>query len=103
MSDMRAERRGAGGGRGGGGGEFGCGRGHGEHRGRPARLAGRGSSLLGPGAARGGQWERPIADLGVHHMAWPANMHCRGDRHRAPPQASCVKSKSSTDWLSRRA
>ena len=42
----------------------------------------------GPGMRRA-QWEGPSRALGVHHMAWPANVQCRQERHRASPQASC--------------
>ena len=66
-----------------------CGRNHSEHRGRPVWLTGHGSWLLGAGAPRGDQWERPVECLGVHHMAWPADMQCRGERYCAAPSASC--------------
>ena len=32
------------------------------------------------GAAQGDQWERPVEDLGVHHMEWPADMQSRWER-----------------------
>ena len=51
--------------------------------------SGCGSSLPGDGVTRGNQWERPVADLGVHHMAWPTDMQCRWERHHASPQAAC--------------
>ena len=38
---------------------------------------------------RGDQWERPVAGLGVHHMAWPANMQSRREHHCASPQTAC--------------
>ena len=46
-------------------------------------------SLPEAGAPRGDQWERPVADLGVHHMVWPADMQCCRERHCASPQAAC--------------
>ena len=63
-----------------------CGRGHGNHRGHPVRLAGCGSTLPGAGAAQGDQWERPVEDLGVHHMAWLANMQSRREHNGASPR-----------------
>ena len=42
---------------------------------KSAQLAGGGPSVPGASAARGYQWERPVKDLGVHNMAWPADMH----------------------------
>ena len=51
--------------------------------------AGRGPVPPGAGAFQGDRWERPVEDLGVHHMAWPADTQSRQGRHHAPPQAAC--------------
>ena len=61
----------------------------GEPKGRPARPARRGPTLLGATAARRDGWDRPVGALAVHHMPWPTDMQSRWGRHRAPPQASC--------------
>ena len=57
----------------------------------PERLDwGLGRSLApqpGPGARRAQREGLPRA-LGVHRMAWPADVQCRWERHCASPQAS---------------
>ena len=59
---------------------------------RPTWQARCGSLLPGAAVARGDQWERPVADLGVYHMAWPADMQCyRGSIVRHPRQPVSLK------------